>query len=176
MKRAILALSDGWFAEGWSFGAEGERLGEVIFNTSMTGYQEILTDPSYKGQLVVMTYPLIGNYGINWEDVESIKPQVEGFIVKECSPYPSNWRSKQTLHEYLVHHGIVGIQGIDTRALTRHIRERGAQSGIISTVDLDPSSLIDKARAHPGLIGQDLVRALVSIPWIPTMPWWTRYS
>lgn len=158
MKKAVLALADGWFAEGWSFGAQGERVGEVIFNTSMTGYQEILTDPSYKGQLVVMTYPLIGNYGINREDVESARPQVEGFIVKEYSPCPSNWRSQQTLHDYLTQYGIVGIQGIDTRALTRHIREKGAQQGIISGEDLNPTSLVAKAQTAPSLIGRDLVK------------------
>lgn len=157
-KKAVLALADGWFAEGWSFGAQGERVGEVIFNTSMTGYQEILTDPSYKGQMVVMTYPLIGNYGINPEDLESAQPQVEGFIVKEYNPYPSNWRSQQTLHEYLIEYGIVAIQGIDTRALTRHIREKGAQQGTISSADIDPDSLVAKARAAPGLIGRDLVK------------------
>jgi carbamoyl-phosphate synthase small subunit len=157
-KKAILALADGWFAEGWSFGAQGERSGEVIFNTSITGYQEILTDPSYKGQLVVMTYPLMGNYGINREDIESAHPQVEGFIVKEYSSSPSNWRSQETLHDYLAQHGVVGIQGIDTRALTRHIREKGAQAGIISTEDLDPASLVSKAAAEPGLIGRDLVK------------------
>ncbi len=157
-KKAILALSDGKLFEGFSFGAEGETLGEVVFNTSMMGYQEILTDPSYKGQIVTMTYPLIGNYGINDEDMESIKPYAEGFIVKEASEYPSNWRSKKTLNSYLKENNIVGIQGIDTRALTKHIRDFGAKEGVISTIDLNPKSLIEKAKASPGLIGRDLVK------------------
>ena len=157
-KKAILALSDGKLFEGFSFGAEGETTGEVVFNTSMTGYQEILTDPSYKGQIVTMTYPLIGNYGINDEDVESNKPYAEGFIVKEASEYPSNWRSKKTLGSYLKENNIVGIHGIDTRALTKHIRDFGAKEGVISTIDLNPKSLIEKAKASPGLIGRDLVK------------------
>lgn len=157
-KKAILALSDGKLFEGFSFGAEGETLGEVVFNTSMMGYQEILTDPSYKGQIVTMTYPLIGNYGINNEDVESTKPYAEGFIVKEASEYPSNWRSKKTLSAYLKENNIVGIQGIDTRALTKHIRDFGAKEGVISTIDLNPKSLIEKAKASPCLIGRDLVK------------------
>ena len=158
MKRALLALADGTIFEGRAFGAEGETVGEVVFNTSMTGYQEVLTDPSYKGQMVVMTYPLIGNYGINPEDVESGSLAVEGFIVKEASAYPSNWRSTQTLDSYLGEHGIVGIQGIDTRALTRHLRDHGAMEGVISTRDLNPDSLVTKAKASPGLIGRDLVK------------------
>lgn len=157
-KKAILALSDGKLFEGFSFGAEGETTGEVVFNTSMMGYQEILTDPSYKGQIVTMTYPLIGNYGINDEDVESVKPYAEGFIVKETSEYPSNWRSKKTLSAYLKENNIVGIQGIDTRALTKHIRDFGAKEGVISTIDLNPKSLIEKAKASLGLIGRDLVK------------------
>jgi carbamoyl-phosphate synthase small subunit len=158
MKSAILALADGTVYEGRAFGAEGECVGEVVFNTSMTGYQEILTDPSYKGQIVCMTYPLIGNYGINPEDIESHRPFVEGFIVKEGSPYPSNYRKSQTLEAYLQEWGIVGIQGIDTRALTKHIRDRGAMEGVISTVDSSPQSLVEKARSSPGLIGRDLVK------------------
>jgi carbamoyl-phosphate synthase small subunit len=158
VKKALLALADGTLFEGVSFGAEGEAVGEVIFNTSMTGYQEVLTDPSYKGQMVVMTYPLIGNYGINPEDVESKAPAVEGFIVKEASACPSNWRSTQNLDSYLKDHGVVGIQGIDTRALTRHLRDYGAMEGVISTRDLEPDSLVAKAKASPGLIGRDLVR------------------
>ena len=126
-----------WCSKGHSFGAEGETSGEIVFNTSMTGYQEILTDPSYKGQIVTMTYPQIGNYGVNDEDVESAKPYVEGFIVKEYLDIPSNWRSKKSLHPYLQENGIVGIQGIDTRALTRHLRDFGAQPGVISTKDLE---------------------------------------
>ncbi len=158
MKPAILALADGTIFEGTAFGAEGECVGEVVFNTAMTGYQEVLTDPSYKGQIVCMTYPLIGNYGINPEDIESRRPFVEGFIVKEGSPYPSNWRKSQTLEAYLKEWGIVGIQGIDTRALTKHIRDQGAMEGVISTVDLSPMRLVAKARSSPGLIGRDLVK------------------
>src|SRR5512143_3235989 len=157
MKKAILALADGTYYEGTSFGAEGEGGGEVVFNTSMTGYQEILTDPSYRGQMVTMTYPLIGNYGVNTEDVESGRPWADGFIVKECSTYPSNWRKTESLDSYLRRSGIVGIQGIDTRALTKHIRDHGAQQGIISTEDLDPERLAARARALPGLVGRDLV-------------------
>ncbi len=158
MKKALLVLADGTLFEGVSFGAEGEAVGEVIFNTCMTGYQEVLTDPSYKGQMVVMTYPLIGNYGINPEDVESKAPAVEGFIVKEASPSPSNWRNTRDLDSYLKEHGVVGIQGIDTRALTKHLRDHGAMEGVISTIDLDPDSLVSKAKASPGLIGRDLVK------------------
>jgi len=158
VKKALLVLADGALFEGISFGAEGETVGEVVFNTSMTGYQEVLSDPSYKGQIVVMTYPLIGNYGINLEDVESKAPAVEGFIVKEASPYPSNWRSRRDLNSYLTEHGVVGIQGIDTRALTRHLRDHGAMEGVISTRDLNPDSLVAKAKASPGLIGRDLVK------------------
>lgn len=153
-----MALADGTVFEGVSFGAEGEAVGEVVFNTSMTGYQEILTDPSYKGQIVTMTYPLIGNYGINEEDIESPCPHVEGFIVKEYCSYPSNWRSRGDLDSFLQSSGIIGIQGIDTRALTKHIRDVGAQEGVISTIDLDPKSLVDKAKNSPGLIGRDLVK------------------
>ncbi len=158
MKPALLALADGTVFEGLAFGAEGEATGEVIFNTAMTGYQEILTDPSYRGQMVVMTYPLIGNYGINEEDVESARPVLSGFIVKEVSPAPSNWRSTRTLNDYLKEHGVVGIHGIDTRTLTRHLRDKGAMEGIISTEDLTPEHLIARARSSPGLIGRDLVR------------------
>ncbi|MFZ3089391.1 MAG: glutamine-hydrolyzing carbamoyl-phosphate synthase small subunit [Nitrospirota bacterium] len=157
-KKVVLALSDGIVFEGDSFGAEGETIGEVVFNTSMMGYQEILTDPSYRGQIVTMTYPLIGNYGINDEDVESKRPYVEGFIVKEAAEYPSNWRSKITLNTYLKENNIVGIQGIDTRALTRHIRDYGAQIGIISAQDLDPMNLLAKIKKHPGISAFDLVK------------------
>jgi carbamoyl-phosphate synthase small subunit len=153
----LLALADGRVFRGESCGATGEAAGEVVFNTSMTGYQEILTDPSYRGQLVCMTYPLIGNYGVNAEDVESRRPWVDGFIVKEACPYPSSWRSQMTLDAYLARHGIVGIQGIDTRALTRHLRDRGAQEGIISTRETDPDRLVERARQRPGLVGRDLV-------------------
>ena len=158
MANAILALSDGTIFEGESFSAEGEAVGEVVFNTSMIGYQEILTDPSYKGQIVTMTYPLIGNYGINEEDVESVKPQTAGFIIKEGSKIISNWRAQKSLDEYLKDYNIVGIQGIDTRMLTKHIRDKGAQQGIISTTDFNPESLIKKAKESPTMIGRDLVK------------------
>jgi carbamoyl-phosphate synthase small subunit len=158
MSKAILALADGLVFEGHSFGAEGETSGEVVFNTSMTGYQEILTDPSYKGQMVTMTYTQIGNYGVNDEDVESAKPYAEGFIVKEYIDMPSNWRKNKSLHEYLKGHGIVGIQGIDTRALTRRLRDFGAQPGVISTKDLNPVSLVAKAKALPIMSGLDLAK------------------
>jgi len=154
---ALLALADGRVFRGEALGATGEAHGEVVFNTSMTGYQEILTDPSYRGQMVCMTYPLIGNYGINPEDVESRRPWLSGFIVKEACPFPSSWRSRVPLDDYLREHRIVGIQGIDTRALTRHLRDHGAQEGIISTEDVDGERLAERARALPGLVGRDLV-------------------
>ena len=157
MTPALLALADGRVFRGEGCGAAGEAQGEVVFNTSMTGYQEILTDPSYRGQIVCMTYPLIGNYGINAEDVESRRPWVNGFIVKEACQFPSNWRGRMPLHDYMREHGIVGIQSIDTRALTRHLRDHGAQDGIISTLEPDPERLVERARALPGLIGRDLV-------------------
>jgi carbamoyl-phosphate synthase small subunit len=157
-KPAILALADGRCFEGYSFGAEGEAAGEVVFNTSMTGYQEILTDPSYEGQLVAMTYPQIGNVGINPEDVESRRPFVKGFIVKEYTALPSNWRATKTLHEYMQQHGIVGIEGIDTRSLVRHLRDYGAQVGVISTTVQTAEDAIARAKAAPGLEGRDLVR------------------
>jgi len=156
-RAALLALADGRVFRGEALGAPGVGRGEVVFNTSMTGYQEILTDPSYRGQMVCMTYPLIGNYGINSEDVESRRPWMAGFIVKEACPYPSSWRSRISLDDYLREHGIVGIQGIDTRALTRHLRDQGAQEGIISTEEPDAARLAERARALPGLIGRDLV-------------------
>ena len=147
--KALLALADGTVFHGTAFGAEGEAAGELVFNTSLTGYQEILTDPSYKGQIVTMTCPEIGNVGVNPEDVESRRPFVEGFIVKEYWPRPSNWRAKQSLATYMAEHNIVGIQGIDTRALVRHIRDYGAQQAVISTAELDPQRLTAKARAAP---------------------------
>jgi len=155
--KALLALADGTVFEGTRFGAHGEAGGEVVFNTSMSGYQEILTDPSYCGQLVAMTYPEIGNTGINPEDVESGRPFVEGFIVKEYWADPSNWRARQSLGSYLEENGIPGIQGIDTRALVRHLRDNGAQEAILSSIDLDAQSLIAKARALPSMVGRDLV-------------------
>jgi len=156
--KAALALEDGTFFEGWSFGYPGERTGELVFNTSMTGYQEVLTDPSYKGQIVVMTYPLVGNYGVNEEDVESRGPMVEGFVVRESSSIFSNWRGTMTLSEYLIKHHVMGVEGMDTRALTRHIRLAGAMRAVLSTKDLDRQSLVEKAKASPGLIGRDLVK------------------
>ncbi len=158
MKKALLALADGMVFEGISFGAEGETSGEIVFNTSMTGYQEILTDPSYKGQIVTMTYTQMGNYGVNDEDVESGRPYVEGFIVKEHLDIPSNWRSRKTLHRYLVENKIVGIQGIDTRALTRHLRDFGAQPGVISTTDVNLENLVGKAKMLPKMAGLDLAK------------------
>jgi carbamoyl-phosphate synthase small subunit len=160
--KAKIALEDGRVFEGVSFGAAGERYGEVVFNTSMAGYQEILTDPSYRGQIVTMTYPLIGNYGVNKEDVESYRPFAEGFVVKESSRLASNWRSEEGLGAYLKQNGIVGIEGVDTRALTRHIRLRGAMKAVISTEDLNDRSLVEKARSSPGLIGRDLVRDITT--------------
>jgi carbamoyl-phosphate synthase small subunit len=154
----IIALEDGTVFRGLSFGVRGERAGEVVFNTSMAGYQEILTDPSYRGQIVTMTYPLIGNYGVNLEDVESDGPKAEGFIVRELSSIHSNWRAIGSLDAYLEKHGVIGAEGIDTRALTRHIRTKGAMKGVISTEDPDSDSLIEKARRSPGLVGRDLVR------------------
>ncbi len=158
--RAILALEDGKIFAGWGFGAAGERCGEVVFNTSMTGYQEILTDPSYKGQVVTMTYPLIGNYGITPEDLESFHPWVEGFVVREYCPFPSNWRSRGNLEEYLRRYQIIGIEGVDTRALTKHLRTAGAMRGIISTGDLRPEALVEKARNSPSMVGSDWVQAV----------------
>lgn len=154
---AILALEDGRLFRGRSFGASGERIGEVVFNTSMTGYQEILSDPSYRGQIVVMTCPEIGNYGTNALDQESNHPQVEGFAVREISVLPSNWRATQGLPQYLQSHDIPGICEIDTRALTRHIRTRGAMTGVLSSVDRDVESLVAKARSAPKLGDHDWV-------------------
>jgi carbamoyl-phosphate synthase small subunit len=154
---AFLVLRDGRVFRGEPFGARGETSGEVIFNTAMSGYQEILTDPSYRGQIVAMTYPMIGNYGINEEDVESRRPWASGFIVRECSPVASNFRAGMSLDDYLKRHGIVGIQGIDTRALTRHLRDHGAQEGIISSTAAEPGPLLERARQLPGLVGRDLV-------------------
>src|SRR6516165_5426991 len=141
---AKLALEDGTVYTGRSFGARGETFGEVVFNTSMTGYQEVLTDPSYKGQIVAMTYPLIGNYGINSEDVESCGPQVEGFIVRELSRQPSNFRSQGTLDDYLQANDIVGLEGVDTRSLVKRLRVRGTMRGVLSTIDHDDDSLVRK--------------------------------
>jgi len=158
---AKLALEDGTVYCGTSIGADGEVDGEVCFNTSMTGYQEILTDPSYRGQIVTMTYPQIGNYGVNAEDVESWRPQLAGFVVREHSRVQSNFRAEQSLSEYLRATGIVAIESIDTRALVRRLRSRGAMKGVLSTIDLDDASLVAKAKASPGLVGRDLVREVL---------------
>src|SRR5271165_6759760 len=174
---AKLALEDGTVFSGKTFGANGEVDGEVCFNTSMTGYQEVLTDPSYRGQIVTMTYPEIGNYGVNSEDVESHKPHLAGFIVRERSRRASNFRADGQLHEYLVRYGIVGMEGIDTRALVRRIRIRGAMNGVLSTIDLDDASLVAKANASPGLVGRDLVREVTPeklVQWHEALSSWTR--
>lgn len=157
MKKAFLALEDGRIFEGVSFGAPGECDGEVVFNTSLTGYQEVLTDPSYRGQIVAMTNPLIGNYGLNREDEESRSFWLSGFVIRERSGIASNWRSETDLDACLKKYGILGIEGIDTRALTRHIRLAGAMKAVLSTEDGDPASLVKKAKNSPGLVGRDLV-------------------
>ena len=159
---AKLALEDGTVYTGRGFGATGETFGEAVFNTSMTGYQEVLTDPSYKGQIVAMTYPLIGNYGVNDEDIESRKPQVEGFVVRELARQPSNFRSHGTLDAYLKEHNVIGLEGIDTRALVRRLRARGAMTAVLSTADLDDASLVHKARTRPGIVGRDLVQEVTA--------------
>jgi carbamoyl-phosphate synthase small subunit len=166
VKEAVLVLRDGRAFRGEALGAAGETSGEVIFNTAMSGYQEILTDPSYRGQIVTMTYPLIGNYGLNDEDVESRRPWANGLIVKEASAYPSSWRGRISLDQYLKNHGIVGLQGIDTRALTRHLRDHGSQDGIVSSADLDLERLRQKVKALPQIVGRDLVKDVtVSTPY-----------
>src|SRR5271166_6011233 len=158
---AKLALEDGTVYTGRAFGARGETTGEVVFNTSMTGYQEVLTDPSYKGQIVTMTYPLIGNYGVNSDDRESSRPQVQGFLVRELTRMPSNFRSSGSLDGYLRENNVIGLEGIDTRALVRRIRVEGAMKGVLSTTDLDDASLVEKARTSPGIVGRDLVREVI---------------
>ncbi|QDU63194.1 Carbamoyl-phosphate synthase small chain [Planctomycetes bacterium Pan216] len=162
MAVAKLALEDGTVLTGESFGAEGETLGEAVFNTSMTGYQEILTDPSYHGQIVTMTYPQIGNYGVNRDDVESPRPFLSGFVVRELAKRPSNYRHDQRLEDYLAEHGVIGVQGIDTRTLVLRIRRQGAMKSILSTVDLDDASLVAKARESRGLVGRDLAREVMT--------------
>ncbi|MEI6635537.1 MAG: carbamoyl-phosphate synthase domain-containing protein, partial [Planctomycetota bacterium] len=161
MARAALALEDGTVYIGESFGATGTVSGEVCFNTSMTGYQEILTDPSYRGQILCMTAPQIGNYGVNHADVESGKLQMAGFIVREASRLASNFTSEGTLGDYLAKAGVVGLAGIDTRALVRHLRIRGAMTGVLSSEVLDPAALVAKAKAAPTLVGRDLVREVM---------------
>lgn len=158
---AKLALEDGTVFTGRAFGAPGEVDGEVCFNTSMTGYQEILTDPSYRGQIVTMTYPEIGNYGVNAEDTESGRPHLSGFIVRELSRRVSNFRAEAGLDDYLKRHSIVAMEGIDTRALVRRLRIRGAMKGVLSTVDLDDARLVTKAQTSPGLVGRDLVQEVI---------------
>jgi carbamoyl-phosphate synthase small subunit len=177
MQPAKLVLADGTVFIGHSFGADGEVEGEVVFNTSMTGYQEILTDPSYRGQIVTMTYPEIGNYGVNSEDVESEKPHLAGFVVRSISRIASNFRSEGKLDDYLKHHGIVAIAGIDTRALVRRIRSAGAMPGVLSTVDLDDDRLVTKAKASSGLVGRDLVQEVLPAgrtEWTEELNTWTN--
>ncbi len=174
---AKLALEDGSVFTGRAFGAAGEVDGEVCFNTSMTGYQEILTDPSYRGQIVTMTYPEIGNYGVNAADVESAKPQLAGFIVREQSRLVSNFRAEGDLNGYLVRYGIVALEGIDTRALVRRLRTCGAMKGVLSSTDLDDARLVEKAKASPGLVGRDLVREVIPdqpIQWHEPLSRWAR--
>jgi carbamoyl-phosphate synthase small subunit len=156
--RAVLALEDGLVFEGRAFGRSGETTGEVVFNTALCGYQEVLTDPSYAGQIVTMTYPHIGNYGVNPEDVESARPQVAGYVVREASARASSWRAQGELQRYLDDAGVVGISEIDTRALARHLRTHGAQRGVISTLERSRDELIDRARASRSMVGLDLAR------------------
>lgn len=172
MKPAVLALADGTIFRGHALGFEGETVGEVVFNTAMTGYQEILTDPSYKGQIVLMTSTQIGNYGVTPEDNESHRVWAEGFIVREAAKYRSNWRSRQSFEEYLIEHRIVAIQGIDTRALTCHVRDHGSQMGVISHVNFDADALRETAKAVPSLIGRDLVKEVTC----PATYEWTQRS
>lgn len=156
--KAILALEDGTVFHGQGFGAHAHACGEVCFNTSMTGYQEILTDPSYKGQIVTMTYPLIGNYGVNEQDMESWRPHVAGFVIRELSPIVSNWRADYSLADYLQKNGIPGIQGIDTRALTKKLRVRGAMKGFVSTEGVSAEEAVKRAQSWTGLVGVDYVK------------------
>ena len=159
---ALLALEDGRTFRGRSWAAEGEVCGEMVFNTSMTGYQEVLTDPSYAGQIVCMTYPLIGNYGVNETDAESGRPWVEGFVVREASRITSNWRAEESLEAYLKRWNIVAIEGIDTRALVRHIRDKGAMRACLSTIDLDENSLVEKARQSPPMENRELASVVTT--------------
>ncbi|MFH0910153.1 MAG: glutamine-hydrolyzing carbamoyl-phosphate synthase small subunit [Planctomycetota bacterium] len=175
--KGCLALEDGRVFAGVSFGAQGSAEGEIVFNTSMTGYQEILTDPSYHGQIVAMTYPLIGNCGTNPEDVESSRPRVRGFVVREYCPVPSSHRSRLSLRDYLREHGIVALSEVDTRALTRHVRTAGAMRAVIASDDQDPGALVAQARRSPGLVGRDLVREVTCekpFAWIEPCPWALR--
>jgi carbamoyl-phosphate synthase small subunit len=171
--KATLVLADGTVFRGSSVGATGEKVGEVVFNTAITGYQEILTDPSYRGQIVTMTYPHIGNTGVNFEDNEAVRPYLSGFIVKEFCPYPSNWRKKDDLDDFLNKNGIMGLHDIDTRRLTRNLRETGAKKGIISTEDHDHESLLKKVREFPDIEGLDLVKEVTcSDPYDWNEPTW----
>lgn len=168
MKKALLALADGAVFEGRALGYEGETVGEVVFNTAMTGYQEVLTDPSYKGQIITMTCPHIGNYGVTPEDIESRRIWAEGFVVQEASLLASNWRSRQGFHDYLRAARVVAIEGLDTRALTRHLREHGSQQGLITHVESDAQRAVEKAKQSPSIIGRDLaaeVTCPVSYQW-----------
>src|ERR1043166_5942262 len=181
--RALLALEDGKYFEGESFGATGTQVGEICFNTAMTGYQEVLTDPSYRGQIVAMTYPLIGNYGINSLDQESREPHVRGFVIEELSEAPSNWRSEMPLDEYLKKYDIPGVQGIDTRALTRHLRTRGAMKACLTTEEISPEEATQEAIKGEGVIGMDYVREVSAreiYQWDPedklSEPWSIRSS
>ncbi|HMO15432.1 MAG TPA: glutamine-hydrolyzing carbamoyl-phosphate synthase small subunit [Pirellulaceae bacterium] len=177
--RIRLALEDGTIYTGRNFGASGEIAGEIVFNTSMTGYQEILTDPSYRGQIVTMTYPQIGNYGVNMEDLESAKPQLAGFVVREVSRIPSNYRSTGSLPEFLEKHGIIGCAEIDTRALVRKIRIQGAMKAMLSTSDESDASLVEKTRNSQGLLGRDLVREVLPdqpFDWAESLGNWWNYS
>ena len=158
--QAVLALENGSWYRGIAAGAEGTATGEVVFNTNMTGYQEVLTDPSYSGQIVTMTCPQIGNYGVAADDTESGRPQVSAFVIREASPIASNWRSDATLRSYLVEHGIVAIAGVDTRALTRLLRTAGVMRGVVATGSIDPEALIEKARQAPTMEGRDLVQGV----------------
>ena len=162
LMKSILALEDGRYFEGQSFGAPGTCFGEACFNTSMTGYQEVLTDPSYRGQIVAMTYPLIGNYGINALDCESTRPHVRGFVVEEACDVPRNWRSEESLDAYLKRCGIPGIQGIDTRALTKHLRERGAMRAIMTTESIEPDEAVRRAGSSPPMEGSDFVKEVTT--------------
>ncbi len=161
-KNAFLVLEDGTIFRGYSCGFEGEAQGEIIFNTSMTGYQEILTDPSYKGQIVTMTYPLIGNTGCNPEDMESGKPWVEGFVLKEMAQAPSNWRAQEHLQDYFIRHRLPAIYGIDTRKLTKLIRQAGAQRALLTTLENDPHKLLARVKAIPSIVGCDLVKEVTT--------------
>ena len=179
---ALLALEDGTIFNGFSFGANTDAAGEVVFNTSMTGYQEIITDPSYRGQLVAMTYPLIGNYGINVDDAESAKPHLNALVIRELSRITSNYRSTESLDAYLSRHGVPGIEGIDTRMLTKHIREQGAMRACLSSSESNPDSLVDKARSVPPMEGSDFVRDVscdAPYAWDPddslSIPWQDGY-